>query len=55
MSDEPKASVQGIIDALMERIAALEFEVAVLKSALQSQPRQVTEEPDEPEEAGPYL
>ena len=55
MNEEPKIPVQAVIDQLMERIAYLELEVAVLKATL----GQITPIPpiqEEPhDETGQYL
>lgn len=52
---EPEVSVQAIVDALVGRIATLELEVAVLKSALQARREASQEDDDDDSEPGNYL
>ncbi len=57
MEEAPKINVQEVVEALMERIASLELEIAVLKTVLNSKQDSDRPEPEEPSgnEPGLYL
>ncbi len=57
MDNTPKVDVQAVVEALMERIGALELEVAVLKTLLNAREDASQPEAEQPsgDEPGLYL
>ncbi len=55
MEETPQVNVQAVVEALMERIGALELEVAVLKSILQQKEQLKEKKAEESPEDEPGL